>query len=154
MQLIQRALREQHGDVLVFLPGAREIRRVQAGLAAGEGVSVLPLFGDLTVEQQDAALAPAAPGTRKVVLATNIAETSLTLPGVRVVVDSGLARRALFDPVTGMSRLATERISRASADQRQGRAGRIEAGVCYRAWSAGAPSLPTNAPHRGTRRSR
>lgn len=141
VQLILRALREEHGDVLVFLPGAREIRRVQAGLAPGEGVTVLPLFGDLAVEQQDAALAPAA-GVRKVVLATNIAETSLTIPGVRVVVDSGLVRRARFDPVTGMSRLETERISRASADQRQGRAGRLEAGVCYRAWSAGAqPSL-------------
>jgi ATP-dependent helicase HrpB len=141
MQLIQRALREEHGDVLVFLPGAREIRRVQAGLAAAEGVRVLPLFGDLTAEQQDVALAPVA-GARKVVLATNIAETSLTIPGVRVVVDSGLVRRARFDPVTGMSRLATERISRASAEQRQGRAGRLEAGVCYRAWSEGAqPSL-------------
>ena len=141
VQLIQRALREQRGDVLAFLPGAREIRRVQAGLAAAQGVRVLPLFGDLTVEQQDAALAPAA-GARKVVLATNIAETSLTIAGVRVVVDSGLVRRARFDPVTGMSRLATERISRASADQRQGRAGRLEPGVCYRAWSAGAqPSL-------------
>ena len=141
VQLILRALREEPGDVLVFLPGAREIRRVQAGLAPGEGVVVLPLFGDLTAQQQDAALAPAA-GVRKVVLATNIAETSLTIPGVRVVVDSGLVRRARFDPVTGMSRLETERISRASADQRQGRAGRLEAGVCYRAWSAGAqPSL-------------
>jgi ATP-dependent helicase HrpB len=141
VQLILRALREEHGDVLVFLPGAREIRRVQAGLAPGEGVVVLPLFGDLTAQQQDAALAPAT-GVRKVVLATNIAETSLTIPGVRVVVDSGLVRRARFDPVTGMSRLATERISRASADQRQGRAGRLAAGVCYRAWSAGAqPSL-------------
>jgi ATP-dependent helicase HrpB len=141
VQLILRALREEHGDVLVFLPGAREIRRVQALLAPGEGVVVLPLFGDLTAQQQDAALAPAA-GVRKVVLATNIAETSLTIPGVRVVVDSGLVRRARFDPVTGMGRLATERISRASADQRQGRAGRLAAGVCYRAWSAGAqPSL-------------
>ncbi len=141
VQLTQRALREEHGDVLVFLPGAREIRRVQATLAAGEGVTVLPLFGDLTAAQQDAALAPVA-GARKVVLATNIAETSLTIPGVRVVVDCGLVRRARFDPVTGMSRLETERISRASADQRQGRAGRLEAGVCYRAWSEGAqPSL-------------
>ena len=148
-QLITRALREEHGDVLVFLPGAREIRRVQAALAAaaqGAGVSVLPLFGDLTAEQQDAALAPAA-GVRKVVLATNIAETSLTIAGVRVVVDSGLVRRARFDPVTGMSRLQTERISRASADQRQGRAGRLEAGVCYRAWSEGAqPSLAAFTP--------
>ncbi len=146
MQLVQRALREEHGDVLVFLPGAREIRRVQAGLAAAQGVRVLPLFGDLSADQQDAALAPVA-GARKVVLATNIAETSLTIPGVRVVVDSGLARRARFDPVTGMSRLATERISRASADQRRGRAGRLEAGVCYRAWSEGAqPSLAAFTP--------
>jgi ATP-dependent helicase HrpB len=142
-QLTLRALREEHGDVLVFLPGAGEIRRVQSALAAADtaGVTVLPLFGDLTAEQQDAALAPAV-GARKVVLATNIAETSLTIPGVRVVVDGGLVRRARFDPVTGMSRLETERISRASADQRQGRAGRLEAGVCYRAWSEGAqPSL-------------
>ena len=89
-------------------------------------------------ELQDAALQPAAAGARKVVLATNIAETSLTIPGVRVVVDSGLMRRARFDPVTGMSRLETQRISRASADQRRGRAGRTEAGVCYRGWSEGA----------------
>lgn len=140
-QLILRALREERGDVLAFLPGAREIRRVHSSLAAAQlpaGVEVLPLFGDLPAEQQDAALAPAPPGARKVVLATNIAETSLTIPGVRVVVDSGLARRASFDPVSGMSLLATQRISRASADQRRGRAGRLEPGVCYRAWSEGA----------------
>jgi ATP-dependent RNA helicase HrpB len=141
VQLIERALRESEGDVLVFLPGAREIRRVQAGLAAAHRaaqVRVLPLYGELSGSEQDAALAPAAAGTRKVVLATNIAETSLTLPGVRVVVDSGLVRRARFDPVTGMSHLATARISRASAEQRQGRAGRVAPGVCYRAWSEGA----------------
>ena len=140
-QLTRRALREEHGDLLVFLPGVREIRRVQALLAEdarAAGARLLPLFGDLAAEEQDAALAPAAGGARKVVLATNIAETSLTIPGVRVVVDSGLMRRARFDPVTGMSRLATERISRASAEQRQGRAGRLEPGVCYRAWSEGA----------------
>ncbi|HET7756584.1 MAG TPA: ATP-dependent helicase HrpB [Steroidobacteraceae bacterium] len=140
-RLTLRALREEHGDVLVFLPGAREIRRVAALLEAGAAdpaPRILPLYGDLGAAQQDAALAPGAPGTRKVVLATNIAETSLTLPGVRVVVDSGLARRARFDPVTGMSRLETRRISRASAEQRQGRAGRVGPGVCYRAWSAGA----------------
>jgi ATP-dependent helicase HrpB len=139
-QLILRALREQSGDVLVFLPGAREIRRVQALLEATpvEAVTVMPLFGDLPAESQDAALAPAEGGLRKVVLATNIAETSLTIPGVRVVVDSGLTRRASFDPVTGMSRLETQRISRASAEQRRGRAGRTAPGVCYRAWSEGA----------------
>ena len=139
-QLILRALHEEHGDVLVFLPGAREIRRVQSLLeaAAPSGVVVLPLYGELPTEAQDAALAPSAGGARKLVLATNIAETSLTIPGVRVVVDSGLMRRARFDPTTGMSRLETQRISRASAEQRQGRAGRTENGVCYRAWSEGA----------------
>jgi ATP-dependent helicase HrpB len=136
-QLVTRALREETGDVLVFLPGAREIRRVQSMIEA-EGIRVLPLFGELAPEDQDAALAPPAQGIRKVVLATNIAETSLTIPGVRVVVDSGLVRRSTFDPATGMSRLETQRISRASADQRQGRAGRTEPGVCYRAWSEGA----------------
>ena len=140
-RLTLRALREEAGDVLVFLPGAREIRRVQELIEAsapGPGVRLLPLYGDLASEAQDAALVPAVPGTRKVVLATNIAETSLTIPGVRVVIDSGLARRALFDPATGMSALVTRRISRASAEQRQGRAGRLGPGVCYRAWSEGA----------------
>src|SRR6185312_1499313 len=144
-QIVQSALREVPGDVLVFLPGAREIRRVQTLLRERlqsdeelRAVSILPLFGELSASEQDEALAPGAAGARKVVLATNIAETSLTIPGVRVVVDSGLVRRSLFDPSTGMSRLETQRISRASADQRQGRAGRVEAGVCYRAWSEGA----------------
>jgi ATP-dependent helicase HrpB len=166
-QIVLAALDVEPGDVLVFLPGAREIRRVQtlleerlavhgsragrsadaqsargsAGTGAsspGGAVALLPLFGDLSAGEQDAALAPATNGMRKVVLATNIAETSLTIPGVRIVVDSGLVRRSVFDPSTGMSRLETQRISRASADQRQGRAGRVEAGVCYRAWSEGA----------------
>jgi ATP-dependent helicase HrpB len=140
-QIIQSALAEETGDVLVFLPGAREIRRVQTQLqerVPTSSVTILPLFGDLSPAEQDAALGPASGGMRKVVLATNIAETSLTIPGVRVVVDSGLVRRSVFDPATGMSRLETQRISRASADQRQGRAGRVEAGVCYRAWSEGA----------------
>jgi ATP-dependent RNA helicase HrpB len=151
-QIVLAALDEEPGDVLVFLPGAREIRRVQTLLeerlpvgpdargraSRGGAVVLLPLFGDLSASEQDAALAPAASGARKVVLATNIAETSLTIPGVRIVVDSGLVRRSAFDPSTGMSRLETQRISRASADQRQGRAGRVEAGVCYRAWSEGA----------------
>ena len=145
-QLVMRAMREEPGDLLVFLPGAPEIRRVQALLGASrleaaataDAVRILPLYGELASEQQDAALTPAAPGTRKVVLATNIAETSLTIPGVRIVVDSGLVRRARFDPVTGMSRLETQRISRASAEQRAGRAARTAPGVCYRAWSEGA----------------
>ena len=140
-QLVQKALIEESGDVLVFLPGAREIRRVLGFLesaALEPGTCILPLFGDLSGADQDAALAPGAPGTRKIVLATNIAETSLTIEGVRIVVDSGLVRRLVFDPATGMSRLETERVSRASADQRQGRAGRLTSGVCYRAWSAEA----------------
>ncbi len=135
-QIVTRALREEEGDVLVFLPGAGEIRRVQGMLESESDVRVLPLYGELAPEDQDAALALG--GKRKVVLATNIAETSLTIEGIRVVVDSGLVRRSLFDPSTGMSRLETQRISRASAEQRQGRAGRLEAGVCYRAWSEGA----------------
>jgi ATP-dependent helicase HrpB len=140
-RIVRRALTEESGDVLVFLPGAREIRRVLSQLQNGplpSATQLLPLYGELRAQEQDAALAPAAPGTRKIVLATNIAETSLTIEGIRVVVDSGLERRAVFDPVTGMGRLDTARISRASADQRQGRAGRLEAGVCYRAWSEGA----------------
>ncbi len=140
-QLVVRALREETGDVLVFLPGAREIRRVQSLIEAADidrALRIFPLFGELAPEDQDAALTPSLPGTRKVVLATNIAETSLTIQGVRVVVDSGLVRRSMFDPATGMSRLETQRISRASADQRQGRAGRTEPGVSYRAWSEGA----------------
>lgn len=138
---VSRALQEERGDVLVFLPGAREIRRVQSMLESSgldASVSVFPLFGELSGEEQDAALASCVPGRRKVVLATNIAETSLTIPGVRVIVDSGLVRRSVFDPATGMSRLETQRISRASAEQRQGRAGRVEPGVCYRVWSEGA----------------
>jgi ATP-dependent helicase HrpB len=138
---VARALREEQGDVLVFLPGAREIRRVQSLLESSgldSSVRVLPLFGELSGDDQDAALQPAAPGIRKVVLATNIAETSLTIQGVRIIVDSGLVRRSVFDPATGMSRLETQRISRASAEQRQGRAGRVEPGVCYRIWSEGA----------------
>jgi ATP-dependent helicase HrpB len=150
-RLILRALAEESGDLLVFLPGAREIRRVQAALTGGAlapQVRVLPLFGDLPGAEQDAALAPAPPGIRKVVLSTNIAETSLTIAGVRVVIDSGLVRRARFDPATGMSRLETQRISRAAAEQRQGRAGRTGPGVCYRAWGEGAQAslAPFAAP--------
>jgi len=144
-RIVRLALEEERGDVLVFLPGAREIHRVRALLegsaAASSGggrLQLLPLYGELSSEEQDVALTPAREGSRRVVLATNIAETSLTIPGVRVVVDSGLVRRLRFDPATGMSRLETERISRASAEQRQGRAGRVEPGVCYRAWSEGA----------------
>jgi ATP-dependent helicase HrpB len=144
--VVRRALRDESGDVLVFLPGAAEIRGVQSLLAEatehGAGrhtaIRVLPLHGDLALAEQDEALAPSAAGMRKVILSTNIAETSLTVQGVRVVVDSGLVRRAVFDPVSAMSRLETRRVSRASAEQRCGRAGRLAPGVCYRLWSATA----------------
>jgi ATP-dependent RNA helicase HrpB len=138
---VRRALAESPGDALVFLPGAGEIRRTQAALeepGAPAGTDILPLYGELSPGEQDAALAPARPGRRKVVLATNIAETSLTIEGVRIVVDLGLERRNVFDPASGMSRLTTQRISRASAEQRAGRAGRTTEGVCYRLWSASA----------------
>ncbi|MEQ1800845.1 MAG: ATP-dependent helicase HrpB [Gammaproteobacteria bacterium] len=135
---IRRALRDDEGDILVFLPGAGEIRRVERALAGGDlgpDVHVRPLYGDLSREAQDLAIQPADPGQRKVVLATNIAETSLTIEGIRVVIDGGLERRARFDPRSGMSRLETTRISQASADQRRGRAGRLAPGVCYRLWT-------------------
>jgi ATP-dependent helicase HrpB len=132
----RRALGETTGDVLVFLPGAAEIRRVGERLAGLDGaVSVLALHGDLDARAQDAAIAPSPPGRRKVVLATSIAETSLTIEGVRAVVDGGLARVPAFEPATGMSRLETVRVTQAGAEQRRGRAGRTAPGVCYRLWS-------------------
>ncbi len=135
---IVRAIDAEPGDVLAFLPGQGEIRRAQRFLeetSLPAGVRVLPLFGELSPQEQDAAIQPSRGGERKIVLATNIAETSLTIEGVRIVVDSGQERRSRFDPATGMGRLELGSISRASADQRRGRAGRIQAGVCYRLWS-------------------
>lgn len=137
VDVVRRALATEAGDVLVFLPGIGEIRRVNEQLAGvvGPDVDVRLLAGALSAAEQDAALAPAPPGRRKVVLATDIAETSLTVEGVRVVVDSGLARAPRHDVHNGMTRLTTIGISRASADQRAGRAGRTEPGVAYRLWS-------------------
>ena len=129
------ALEETDGGMLVFLPGEGEIRRVEALLAGVPGVAVRPLYGAMDFAAQRAALAPVA--GRKVVLATSIAETSLTLPDIRVVVDAGRARRARFDPNSGMSRLVTERVTKAEAEQRRGRAGRVAAGLCYRLWTKG-----------------
>ena len=150
-QVVRTALREHDGDILCFLPGAAEIRRVQRALEdAGldRHVQVLPLYGELEAAAQDAALSPAPTGQRKIVLATSIAETSLTIEGVRVVVDSGLRRYAEFDPSTGMSHLVTAKVSQAAADQRRGRAGRLSAGHCYRLWSEGtqASLAPQTAP--------
>lgn len=136
---VHRALAGSPGDLLVFLPGAGEIRRVAAELAApdlGPGVQVAPLYGNLPQEDQDRAIAPSPPGRRKVVLATSIAETSLTVAGVQVVIDSGLMRVPRFSPRTGMTRLETVTVSRASADQRCGRAGRLGPGICHRLWTA------------------
>ncbi len=138
---VRKALREQEGSVLVFLPGQREINNVGRELARAldedhhEGVLLAPLYGGLSMAKQQRAIAPAPAGQRKVVLSTNVAETSLTIEGIAAVVDSGLVREALFDPGTGMTRLTTRRVSRASADQRQGRAGRLGPGHCYRLWS-------------------
>ncbi len=133
---VMDALEKHEGDVLVFLPGAWEIRRTQELLQAriGSRAELFPLYGDLPWEAQDRAIQPSA-GRRKIVLATPIAETSLTIEGVRVVVDSGFARVPQFDPRSGLSRLTTVRVSRASSEQRAGRAGRLAPGACYRLWS-------------------
>ncbi|MEW6476859.1 MAG: ATP-dependent helicase HrpB [Actinomycetota bacterium] len=137
---VLRALREESGDLLVFLPGAADIRRVEAALrqpgsALPDGVDVRPLYGALPIADQDAALAPSPPGRRRVVLSTDIAETSLTVDGVRVVVDAGWHRAPRYDPRSGLTRLETVGITKASADQRAGRAGRTGPGVAYRLWS-------------------
>jgi ATP-dependent helicase HrpB len=143
-QVLRSALARHDGDILCFLPGAAEIRHVQSALQetiSDPLVRVLPLYGELSGAAQDAAIAPAAAGERKIVLATTIAETSLTIEGIRVVIDSGLRRYAEFDPATGMSRLVTTKVSQAAADQRRGRAGRLSAGVCYRLWSESTHAL-------------
>ncbi|HEX9105935.1 MAG TPA: ATP-dependent helicase HrpB, partial [Longimicrobiales bacterium] len=138
-------------DILAFLPGAAEIHRVEARLAQAElpgGTRVYPLYGNLPRDVQDRAIAPSPRGERKVVLATSIAETSLTIDGVGTVVDSGLMRVPRFDPRTGMTRLDTVVVTRASADQRRGRAGRLGPGICYRLWTAAeeAALLPRSTP--------
>lgn len=138
VRTIREALAMQEGDVLVFLPGAGEIRRVEAQLAnAGldPSVTIAPLYGRLAQDAQNRAIEPSPSGRRKVVLATSIAETSLTIEGVRVVVDSGRMRVPRFSARTGMTRLETVPVSRASAEQRCGRAGRLAPGVCYRLWT-------------------
>ncbi|MDY6983850.1 MAG: ATP-dependent helicase HrpB, partial [Pseudomonadota bacterium] len=149
---IEHALERHPGDLLVFLPGQREIRQVEGALGgsmsragdvtagalgstAFQTLDVIALYGDMPIEKQSAALAPSSDGRRRVILATNLAESSVTLPGVRVVIDSGLAREPRFDPNSGFSRLETVYISQASADQRAGRAGRVAEGWCYRLWA-------------------
>ncbi|MBZ6076693.1 ATP-dependent helicase HrpB [Microvirga puerhi] len=140
-EAVNRALRAEPGSILVFLPGQGEIRRVESFLrerVTDPAVDIAPLYGALDRAEQDLAVSPAKPGRRKVVLATSIAETSLTIEGVRVVVDSGLARVPVYEPGIGLTRLETVRVSRAAADQRRGRAGRTEPGICYRLWEEAA----------------
>ena len=138
VQCIRRSLAQDEGSLLVFLPGMAEIRRVERSLLDGNperGLIIAPLHGDLPQEAQDRAIEPVPVGARKVVLATSIAETSLTIDGIRVVIDAGQLRTPRFDPRSGLTRLETLRVTRDSADQRRGRAGRLEPGICYRLWT-------------------
>ncbi|MBP0441112.1 ATP-dependent helicase HrpB [Tianweitania sediminis] len=141
---VREALATEGGSILAFLPGQREIERTAERLVSlPESVDVMPLFGAMDGRAQDLAIRPAVPGRRKVVLATAIAETSITIDGVRLVIDSGLARVPRYEPASGLTRLETVRVSRASADQRAGRAGRTEPGVAIRLWHSGqTPALP------------
>ena len=136
-RVVSRLMGENHGSMLLFLPGVSEITRVQNLLNGrlAEEVDLCPLYGALSLEQQQKAIQPSSAGRRKVVLATNIAETSLTIEGIRLVVDSGLERSAQFDPRSGLTRLVTQRISQASMTQRAGRAGRLEPGLCWHLFS-------------------
>ncbi|MCO5734671.1 ATP-dependent helicase HrpB [Rhizobium sp. SSA_523] len=146
---VVKAISEEEGSVLAFLPGQAEILRTRNRLAGllPEAVDIAPLFGGLSQGEQDAAIRPSPAGRRKVVLATSIAETSITIDGVRIVIDSGLQRLPVFEPATGITRLETQRVSRASADQRAGRAGRTEPGKAIRLWHGGQTSaLPAFSP--------
>ena len=137
-QLIRQSLAKDHGSLLVFLPGMAEIRRVERlllGSNLDRSIQIAPLHGDLSQDMQDAAIRRTAPGGRKIVLATSIAETSLTIDGIRVVIDAGRERIPRYDPRSGLTRLDTIRVTRDSAEQRRGRAGRLEPGLCYRLWT-------------------
>jgi ATP-dependent helicase HrpB len=144
VKAVARALREVQGSLLVFLPGESEIRRVEEQLLNGNlpnTADVRPLYGAMALGDQDDAIKPATAGRRKIVLATTIAETSLTIEGIEAVIDCGLKRVPRFDPASAMSSLETVRVSQASAEQRKGRAGRLVAGHCYRLW----PEMETRA---------
>lgn len=136
---IQNVLAEEEGSILAFLPGRREIEHTRTLLEGrvGAQVSIIPLYGALDAKAQDDAIRPTKQGLRKVVLATSIAESSLTIDGVRIVIDSGLSRVPVFEPASGLTRLETQRASRASVDQRAGRAGRTQAGIAIRLWHEG-----------------
>ena len=145
---LEHVLASHAGDVLVFLPGQREIQQLERLLTGGsfDVLTVISLYGEMPIEKQSAVLLPDAAGKRRIILATNIAESSLTLPGVRVVLDSGLAREPRFDPNSGFSRLETVYISQASADQRSGRAGRVAEGWSYRLWPQSQRLDPSRTP--------
>jgi len=139
LKVIRKSIAEEQGDILVFLPGTGDIRRVLDLLDNGiDSVSIHPLYGDLSFKKQQEAIMPHPKGMRKVVLATSIAETSLTIEGVTVVIDSGFARVPKYDPRSGLTRLETVRVTRDAADQRAGRAGRLRPGICYRLWAEGS----------------
>lgn len=144
---IRRALAEAEGDILAFLPGLSEIRRTERALGSPADVIVLPLHGDLPLPEQERAIRADTQGRRKIVLATSIAESSLTIAGIHIVVDSGLRRVARFDPATGMTRLVTTKVALANADQRRGRAGRLGPGTCYRLWSANSERALSPQPN-------
>lgn len=148
---IRQVLARDTGSLLVFLPGMAEIRRTERHLrevALGSDILIAPLHGDLPQDEQEQAILPAPPGRRKIVLATSIAETSLTIEGVRVVIDAGLMRVPRFDPRSGLTRLDTIRVTQDAVDQRRGRAGRLEPGTCYRLWTAAEQQalLPRRPP--------
>ena len=143
---VSEALAQHPGDLLVFLPGQREIGQAEAALSPLPDVPVVPLHGDLSLDQQSAALSPDPQGRRRIILATNVAESSVTLPGVRVVIDLGQAREPRYDPNSGFSRLETVPISQASADQRAGRAGRVAEGWAYRLWPQSQRLEPMRTP--------
>jgi ATP-dependent helicase HrpB len=149
--IVQVLEKHEHGDLLVFLPGTGEIKRVESRLQEmklGPAIRITPLHGSLSQESQDKAIAPSMDGLRKIVLATSIAESSLTVEGIRIVIDSGLSRVPRFSPRTGMARLETVQVSLASADQRRGRAGRLSSGNCYRLWTKADHNLlaPSSKP--------
>ncbi len=146
-QAVREALHAGPGSILVFLPGQAEIKRTAELLEKRPAdVDIHPLYGDLPPREQDAAIAPSPPGRRKVVLATDLAQTSLTIEGVRIVIDAGLARGPRFEPATGLSRLVTTRLTQDAADQRAGRAGRLEPGLCLRLWPEGEHLFPQVRP--------
>lgn len=146
VRAIERALRETKGSILAFLPGAGEIRRVAERLTQTDRVTIAPLFGALSPQEQDAAIRPSPQGERKVVLATDIAESALTIEGVSVVIDSGYARVPRYVPGSVSTELQTIRAARANVDQRRGRAGRLGPGICYRLWDEAETRGLTPAP--------